>query len=700
MRRSATRLGALGALCATLAPVAYGCSDGQNRERPSRDAGVKDSGSGAGGGGRAGSGGGSDGGSPSGGSGGRATGTGGSGTVPADAGPIDAPQPRSPYIVVDQFGYRPDAEKIAVLRDPQVGFDASESFTPGAAYAVVDAHSGDRVFEGAPVVWNGGNTDDASGDKAWWFDFSGVTAPGDYFVLDESANVRSDVFRVSTDVYRDVLAQSVRMLFYQRDGFAKTAEYAGAGWADGAAHMGPLQDTHCRLYSAKDDASTEKDLHGGWFDAGDYNKYTNWAAGYVIQFLRAYSEAPAAFRDDYGIPESGNGVPDVLDETKWELDWLVRMQNDDGSVLSIVGEAGDSPPSAATGQSLYGSANTSATLTSAAAYAYGARVYRAVDAAKFGAYADDLERRAKKAWTWAAANPNVTFQNNDGASGTEGLGAGRQEVDDRGRLMKKLAAAVYLYELTGDTAYRDFFDQNYGQTQLLAGGYLDLFDLEANDVLLEYTKAQGATASVVDRVRSAYAAGMDSDHNLGSVRGNVDPYLAALYVYTWGSNQNKAQQGLLFSDLVTYGIDASSSADALRGAERYVHYVHGVNPFGMVYLSNMAAYGAAKSVTRFFHTWFSHGSARWDAVGESTYGPPPGYLVGGPNPSYSWDGCCPSGCSGVPCGDAPPAPPAGQPPAKSYEDFNDSWPLDSWSVTEPDVGYQALYIRLLSKFVE
>ena len=249
------------------------------------------------------------------------------------AGTIVATQPLSPNIVVDQFGYRPSDEKIAVIRNPQKGFDATATFTPGAKYALVDAHSGAKLLEAAPTQWNGGATDSSSGDKAWWFDFSTVTTAGDYFVLDETKTVRSDVFSISNGVYRDVLTQATRMLFYQRDGFAKTAQYAGAAWADGAAHTGK-----CYLYS--DTTKTlNQDLHGGWWDAGDFNKYTNWGASDVIELMHAYAETPAAFTDATNIPESGNGVADLLDEVKWELDWLGRMQQSNGSVLSIVGEA-------------------------------------------------------------------------------------------------------------------------------------------------------------------------------------------------------------------------------------------------------------------------------------------------------------------------------------------------------------------------
>jgi hypothetical protein len=579
----------------------------------------------------------------------------------------------------------PSSEKIAVVRSPQKGFDSGKPFTPGTTYALVDAHSSAKLLEAAPAAWNGGATDTSSGDKAWWFDFSSVTTAGDYFVLDEGQKVRSPVFRVSASVFRPVLTQAIRMFYYQRDGVAKLAQYAGADWADGVAHP---QDTTCALYST---GSGQHDLHGGWFDAGDQNRYTNWAAMDVVQLLRAYRENPGVFTDDYGIPESGNGVPDLLDETKWELDWIGRMQQADGSVLSIAGHAGASPPSSDTSGCKYGPANTSAAFSTAAAFALASIVFNSSTAAgkAYPGYAATLSTMAQKAWSWGAANPSVTFKN----SGN--VGAGEQELSAADLLVRKIEAAVFLYELTGSATYKSFVEANY--TKLTAS--FDPFHMEPLDAALDYAKATGVTATVSQTILSGYKSNVEGSYFFGKLSGNTDPYLAWLQVYTWGSNQTKAAQGNMFADVDAFGIDSAASSEATKYAARYVHYVHGVNPLGLVYLSNMGDYGATKSVTRFFHTWFAHGSM-WDAFGVSKFGPPPGYLTGGPNPGYTWDSCCPSGCSGNSCGAAQPSPPAGQPDQKSYLDFNDSWPLDSWSVTEPDLGYQAQYVRLLSKFVQ
>src|SRR5215469_9353691 len=83
--------------------------------------------------------------------------------------PADASS--TPFIVVDQFGYLPNAKKVAVVRDPAAGFDSQWHFAPGKAYQVVNVETGAVVFQGAPVAWHAGAVDPSSGDHAWQFDF-------------------------------------------------------------------------------------------------------------------------------------------------------------------------------------------------------------------------------------------------------------------------------------------------------------------------------------------------------------------------------------------------------------------------------------------------------------------------------------------------------------------------------------------------
>ncbi len=612
-----------------------------------------------------------------------------------------------PFIVVDQFGYRTSSKKVAVVRDPQVGYDSGESFTPGDTLEVVEVSTGDAVFSGAPASWNGGATDPVSGDRAYWFDFSSVTEPGEYFVRDAASGKRSVHFRIADDVYRSVLKHAIRSYFYQRAGHEKRAEYAGAEWADGASHMGPGQDTEARSWLDKDNPSTARDLHGGWYDAGDFNKYSAWAASYVRTLLSAFDQYPDAFPDDYGIPESGNGIPDVLDEVKWGLDWLVRMQEPDGSVLCVQGVAHASPPSAATGPSYYGPATTNATFAAASAFAYASKVYGARPEAELQQYSQDLAARAVKAYSWAVANPSVTYQNNNEAEqpGSGGLAAGPQEVDDAGRLRSRLEAAIYLFELTGETSYRDFIDANY---QLLVPDWgPQQWHAIGQELLLYYAELPSATESIASAIRTQFRKQIEKDDLYGAVLAERDPYRAYMADFQWGSNTSRGFMGRLFQLVEAYDIDPTLAPDTVAAAEGYVHYIHGVNPLGLVYLSNMQRAGAEHSVKTFYHSWFADGSPTWDEVSATTPGPAPGFLVGGPNPSYSLEGCCTSGpqpqCGGASAnalcaGDY--SPPLNQPAAKSYLQFNTSWPANSWSVTENSNGYLTAYILMLARYAQ
>ena len=450
----------------------------------------------------------------------------------------------SKFIIVDQFGYLPDSKKVAVLKDPVTGFDAGESFSPGSVYCVVNAKTGEKVYTAGITVWNGGATDATSGDKAWHFDFSTVTASGSYYILDEEQNLRSYEFEIAANVYNEVLKQAMRMFFYQRAGFAKDAQYAGEAWADGASHIGPLQDKNCRSFFDKDNPASERDVSGGWYDAGDLNKYTSWTANYVIEMMKAYLEKPDAWADDYNIPESGNGVPDILDEAMWGIHFLLNMQEDDGSVLSIVGESSASPPSAATGPSYYGPVSTSATLNTAAALAISSKVYRADGMTE---YADTLEARALRAWAWAEANPDVIFHNNSASNNSSGLAAGDQETDDYGGLIAKLKAACFLLEITGDPDFRDYFDSQYTQVHLMQWSYAYPFETQNQEMLLYYTTLDDGTASVKDDIRAVYRNAMKNNaNNLPAWTGKKDPYMSYLESYTWGSNGVKSAWAACF----------------------------------------------------------------------------------------------------------------------------------------------------------
>ena len=607
----------------------------------------------------------------------------------------------APYIVIDQFGYLPNLEKRAIIRSPEIGYDAGQSFAPGSRYAVIDAASGEAVYEGRPEIWKQGQIDELSGDKVWWFDFSTVTTPGSYLIRDVERGVDSYPFDIADDVYRPVLKAAFKTLYYQRAGFEKRAPYALTGYEDGASHLGPGQDLQARLYSAKDDASTERDLRGGWYDAGDYNKYTSWTANYIRMLLHSYIENPSVWTDDFDIPESGNGIPDILDEVKWGLDWLERMQNEDGSMLSVMSLAEGSPPSAADGPSYYGPANTSASYSSAGAFAMAADIYAKLP--EYRRHAARYRSRAIRAWNWAEANPNVIFKNNDAEQGSEGLAAGQQEVGPE-RLEKKiLMSAIYMFKITGQRKYARLVEQIYNDIAPITPWAADGFEGDIAPTLLYFSQIKGVSRAFKSRIRRDYQEALMGENGMmQSINKQDHAYATPMNGYYWGSNNIKAQRGSIFTQAALAKMKGASNTSYQNAGSQYLHYLHGVNPFGLVYLTNMERYGAEKSASELYHNWFINGSARHDSTFTSTYGPAPGFLVGGPNSSYERDACCKSKCGGFGdrvCKRPLLSPPAGQPQMKSYAEFNDGWPLNSWQVTENSNSYQTAYIRLLSKYV-
>ncbi len=601
------------------------------------------------------------------------------------------------HLKVDQFGYLPESVKVAVISDPQAGFNAAESYIPGNSLQVRRVSDDNSVFAANPVAWKNGITDAVSGDKAWWFDFSSIATPGEYYIFDPANNTRSVSFRIAPDVYDEVFRTAVRTFYYQRCGVGKSEPYAGAKWTDATpCHVAANQDKQCRLVN-NPVLATERDLSGGWHDAGDYNKYVNFALNPVLDLALSYLEHPEVFGDDSGIPESGNGVPDLLDELKWELDWLLRMQQANGSVLSVVSGGSASPPSADAAARRYGPATTSATFSAAAMFAAGCRAFRQ---AGNTLYADELQTAAGAAWNWAKANPGITFYN----SGV--LAAGEQEPDAYGLFISRLCAAVYLYDITGTAEFKNWVESNYTQHHLMQWAWASMYETTSLDALLLFTEMPGVSGAVASQIRNMYSnsLGTAADH-LAGFSNQSDPYRAYLGDgnYVWGSNQVKSKEGIALFDMITHGLNPSQQPEFRVAALEYLHYLHGVNPLALCYLTNMGGFGAENSAREMYHAWFGDGTV-WDNASTSPKGPAPGYLTGGPNKYYSVDGCCPNNCGSAQnnalCATATLQPPLGQPAMKSYKDWNTSWPQNSWQITEPAIYYQAAYVRLLSKFVQ
>jgi endoglucanase len=597
----------------------------------------------------------------------------------------------SKQIIVDQFGWRLSAKKMVVFANPITGQNAGTPYVPGGQFQVRRSADNVAVFTGAVVQWNGGSMHEDSGDKAWHGDFSSLTTPGTYYVYDSTNNLRSYDFELRDDIYAAALKASTRTFYYQRSGTSIPAQYGG-NWTHGPAHM---QDANALLYTGSAQAGTQRNVTGGWYDAGDYNKYIPFLNHTLWNLMVGYELRPSAFADNINIPESGNGVPDLLDELKWELDWMLRMQAANGGVHNRVTvtsyDNGTDDPSTDTQPRYYTPITTWSTATFAAIMAHSARIYSGY-AGQYPAYASTLRTAAENAWIYLEANGTMQpASGKDGAS-TAAADAGSDANDDKRR---RIAAAAELFATTGMAKYKSFFEANYNDIggtsengfHPFSAGHLDAsLCWELNRAYYVYAKASGSTPAIVSAIKDKFKNTMDWPVEAYYTQKN-DPYLGFMWTghYSWGSNLQKALWAMLPILAVDLNVNPAKNALYKEIAEEYLHYFHGRNPLSWIYLSNMGSRGANaggdNSVDEFYHSWFRDGSPRYDGAG-SQFGPPPGYVVGGPNVYYG----------------GTTSPPKGQPAMKAYRNWNTSYPEPSWEITEPAIYNQAGYTFLVAYF--
>lgn len=568
-------------------------------------------------------------------------------------------------IAVDQFGYLPDGAKVAILTDPQKGYNAADDYVPGDEIQL-RRRDGRVVLRGKAVAWNGGATHEDSGDKGWWFDFGSVKAPGEYYVFDPKANLRSPVFKIGNDVYQGVLRAAVRTFYYQRLSESLRAPYAEAPWVM-PSYMD--QDKRARALWAKEDPSTERDLSGGWMDVGDTNKYPAFNTDALPSLIYAYRANPKAFTDDFGIPESGNGLPDLLDEVKVQLEWLSKMQDSDGGVFVKMGEIDysgrpDRPR-------YYGPKCTGASLSAAMNYALAARVYG--EFAPWKAFADKMRVQAEKAWVYAHTHPRTPRAD----TGEIKSGNSSRDLESQERI--EAAAAIQLYALTRKTEYHEAAKRLVPKLRQMTEPAWSPYEAGMAEALADYASLAGVDAEL----RRTILAQMERSAGSPTFAPPVETDLYRAWMnrdaYHWGSNTVRASFG--FSALIVGSRQPAGVRSRLRQrALDLLHSFHGVNPLSLVMLTNMGRHGAELSAMKIWHERYG-----WNTPFASN--PPPGYVVGGPNQQYG-------GEKGDRAGEV--AWIKTQPRAKAYADFNEPWPMNCWEITENANYYNAAYIRLLA----
>jgi endoglucanase len=362
------------------------------------------------------------------------------------------------------------------------------------------------------------------------------------------------------------------------------------------------------------------------------------------------------------IPESGNGTPDLLNEARWNLDWVLKMQDADGGAWhkqtstgfpGFIAPEKDSTASEVigTGQAPYKS--TCATADLAALMAVAARVYKPYDAA-FAARALEAARRA---WAWTERNPNIVFSNPAGVS--------TGEYGDKSCADERLWAAAELWRTTGDAAYNAYFVANYAQ-------FLPTLDSPAAEDWGQMAPMGLWTYALANRAGSdARAAEAIRARAVAAARAIVERTRANAYRssmkptdYVWGSNGLAANYGKVLLVANQFVHDAAF-VDAARDN---LHYLLGRNTFSLSWVTQLGQHS------------YQHPHHRPSGSGEQP-GPWPGLLSGGPNAGRQ---------------DAVLAAlPKDLPPAKVYADQ-----LASYASNEIAINWQAALVFLLAGELE
>lgn len=306
----------------------------------------------------------------------------------------------SESIKLNQVGYYPDSPKHAVVTEGE----------PDVFYVLTPDFS-DTLFTGqlGPI-----REAPNSGERVRIADFSDFNEPGTFIIWITKLGY-SYQFTVSPNVYEDVAKGSLKGFYHQRASIGIPFEYGGK-WARPAGHPDTLVVVHPSAASPGRPANSVISAARGWYDAGDYNKYSVNSGISMGTLFSLYEDFPDYSEQfEVNIPESGNGLPDVINENLWNLRWFMNMQDPhDGGVyhkLTTANFSGQVMPVEAKGTRYVIQKSVTGTLNFAAVMAQASRILLEFEDVVPG-LADSTLAASKAAWEWALENPDALYDQN------------------------------------------------------------------------------------------------------------------------------------------------------------------------------------------------------------------------------------------------------------------------------------------------
>lgn len=486
-------------------------------------------------------------------------------------------------IRLNSVGYLPGRKKLGTYVGDETRF-------------VVRSLGGDVVLEGTASEARRNPDSDELVRQA---DFSELTDPGTYYVEVPGVG-RSPDFRVGPDVFDKALVAVMLGLYGQRCGTAVEIEWGDYRFTHGACHLAEAG------LDFVGEAGGTKDATGGWHDAGDYGKYTVNGAFAVAFLLKAYEDFPERIAAvELPIPERGGKTPDVLDEARYQLEWLLKMQLPDGSAAHKVTAQrfeGNILPETDDSQQFFVPAGTASTANFAAVLALAARVYQPFDEE----FSERCLAAAQQAFDFLLAHRDPISPDQSEFS------TGRYEA--QGYDDERAWAAAELWETTGDAAALEEFELLFRELNLTMVQNFD-WSNATNLALVTYlfSEREGRDPEIVESIRGMTLSVGDmlvrqpEEHGYGRALGEI---------YYWGINGVLARTA--FNLVAAYRLEPD--AKYLDAIAWQLDHLFGRNPYGRSYVT-----GVGYRPPRFPHH-------RPSMAGSGA--PWPGLLIGGPHAQY------------------------------------------------------------------